>query len=132
MTRWHGIFIWLLLYFWEFWTYLFNSFISQQADFLIALFVQVDDLSRMYRLFCRIPKGLEPVAQIFKQVDTNWCILIENILDWLLSKLTVNFCRQRVLFFLCLFLNLTALYVIPARYWWVYDISQACIRCSKQ
>eukprot|EP01018_Ginkgo_biloba_P018328 Gb_16689 [translate_table: standard] len=28
---------------------------------------KVDDLSRMYRLFCRIPKGLEPVAQIFKQ-----------------------------------------------------------------
>ena len=132
MTRWHGIFIWLLLYFWEFWTYLFNSFISQQADFLIALFVQVDDLSRMYRLFCRIPKGLEPVAQIFKQVDTNWCILIENILDWLLSKLTVNFCRQRVLFFLCLFLNLTALYVIAACYWWGYVISQACRRCIKQ
>ena len=132
MTRWHGIFIWLLLYFWEFWTYLFNSFISQQADFLIALFVQVDDLSRMYRLFCRIPKGLEPVAQIFKQVDTKWCILIENILDWLLSKLTVNFYRQRVLFFLCLFLNLTALYFIAARYWWGYVISQACRRCSKQ
>lgn len=28
---------------------------------------KVDDLSRMYRLFYRIPKGLEPVAQIFKQ-----------------------------------------------------------------
>ncbi|KAH9328425.1 hypothetical protein KI387_000533, partial [Taxus chinensis] len=28
---------------------------------------KVDDLSRMYRLFHRIPKGLEPVAQIFKQ-----------------------------------------------------------------
>lgn len=29
---------------------------------------KVDDLSRMYRLFCRIPKGLEPVAAIFRQV----------------------------------------------------------------
>uniref|UniRef100_A0A1D1Y4D0 Cullin-1 n=1 Tax=Anthurium amnicola TaxID=1678845 RepID=A0A1D1Y4D0_9ARAE len=28
---------------------------------------KVDDLSRMYRLFCRIPRGLDPVAQIFKQ-----------------------------------------------------------------
>uniref|UniRef100_A0A7I4DQ03 Cullin-1 n=1 Tax=Physcomitrium patens TaxID=3218 RepID=A0A7I4DQ03_PHYPA len=28
---------------------------------------KVDDLSRMYRLFYRIPKGLEPVASIFKQ-----------------------------------------------------------------
>eukprot|EP01018_Ginkgo_biloba_P011463 Gb_23722 [translate_table: standard] len=32
---------------------------------------KVDDLSRMYRLFCRIPKGLEPVAQIFKQHVTD-------------------------------------------------------------
>ncbi|KAL5983861.1 Cullin-1 [Asimina triloba] len=28
---------------------------------------KVDDLSRMYRLFSRIPKGLEPVSNIFKQ-----------------------------------------------------------------
>uniref|UniRef100_A0A5B7BPQ6 Cullin-1 n=1 Tax=Davidia involucrata TaxID=16924 RepID=A0A5B7BPQ6_DAVIN len=28
---------------------------------------KVDDLSRMYRLFCKILKGLEPVASIFKQ-----------------------------------------------------------------
>ncbi|KAG6435459.1 hypothetical protein SASPL_100333 [Salvia splendens] len=28
---------------------------------------KVDDLSRMYRLFSKIPRGLEPVAQIFKQ-----------------------------------------------------------------
>ncbi|CAL9194849.1 unnamed protein product [Musa hybrid cultivar] len=28
---------------------------------------KVDDLSRMYRLFCRIPRGLDPVSQIFKQ-----------------------------------------------------------------
>ncbi|KAH9323515.1 hypothetical protein KI387_018154, partial [Taxus chinensis] len=32
---------------------------------------KVDDLSRMYRLFHRIPKGLEPVAQIFKQHVTD-------------------------------------------------------------
>ncbi|XP_059625725.1 cullin-1-like [Cornus florida] len=28
---------------------------------------KVEDLSRMYRLFCKIPKGLEPVASMFKQ-----------------------------------------------------------------
>ncbi|CAD5190749.1 unnamed protein product [Musa acuminata subsp. malaccensis] len=27
---------------------------------------KVDDLSRMYRLFCKIPHGLDPVSQIFK------------------------------------------------------------------
>ncbi|KAL4385870.1 hypothetical protein GQ457_09G008190 [Hibiscus cannabinus] len=28
---------------------------------------KVDDLSRMYRLYCKIPRGLDPVADIFKQ-----------------------------------------------------------------
>ncbi|KAI7982239.1 Cullin-1 [Camellia lanceoleosa] len=28
---------------------------------------KVEDLSRMYRLYCKIPKGLDPVANIFKQ-----------------------------------------------------------------
>ncbi|ONK61571.1 uncharacterized protein A4U43_C08F31360 [Asparagus officinalis] len=28
---------------------------------------KVDDLSRMYRLFCRIPHGLEPISVMFKQ-----------------------------------------------------------------
>jgi cullin 1 len=32
---------------------------------------KVEDLSRMYRLFCRISKGLEPVAAIFRQVASN-------------------------------------------------------------
>jgi cullin 1 len=37
-----------------------------------------DDVSRMYRLFCRIPKGLEPVASIFKQhVTSQGIALIE-------------------------------------------------------
>ena len=31
--------------------------------------MQVEDLSRMYRLFCRIPRGLDPVAGIFRQVN---------------------------------------------------------------
>ncbi|CAK9199261.1 unnamed protein product [Sphagnum troendelagicum] len=32
---------------------------------------KVEDLSRMYRLFCRISKGLEPVAAIFRQHVTD-------------------------------------------------------------
>ncbi|PPD75826.1 hypothetical protein GOBAR_DD27254 [Gossypium barbadense] len=28
---------------------------------------KVEDLSRMYRLYCKIPRGLEPVANVFKQ-----------------------------------------------------------------
>ncbi|TYJ21789.1 hypothetical protein E1A91_A08G085900v1 [Gossypium mustelinum] len=28
---------------------------------------EVEDLSRMYRLYCKIPRGLDPVANIFKQ-----------------------------------------------------------------
>ncbi|XP_077218085.1 cullin-1-like [Tasmannia lanceolata] len=32
---------------------------------------KLEDLSRMYRLFCRIPRGLDPVSQIFKQHITN-------------------------------------------------------------
>lgn len=29
--------------------------------------LQTDDLARMYRLFQRVPKGLEPVAEIFRE-----------------------------------------------------------------
>eukprot|EP00850_Spirogloea_muscicola_P018689 SM000174S03344 [mRNA] locus=s174:178867:184366:+ [translate_table: standard] len=32
---------------------------------------KVDDLCRMYRLFCRVPKGLDPVAAIFRQHVTD-------------------------------------------------------------
>lgn len=31
---------------------------------------QVEDLSRMFRLFSKIPRGLDPVSSIFKQVVT--------------------------------------------------------------
>jgi len=34
----------------------------------VNIILQVEDLSRMYRLFSRITRGLEPVSQIFKQV----------------------------------------------------------------
>jgi len=35
---------------------------------VIFVYFQVDDLSRMYRLYHKILRGLEPVANIFKQV----------------------------------------------------------------
>ena len=44
---------------------LYNHFVSS---------TKVEDLSRMYRLFCKIPKGLDPVANIFKQV----CLFISS------------------------------------------------------
>jgi len=39
----------------------------------------VDDLSRMYRLFSKITKGLDPVANMFKQV---FYFLIGDCLDF--------------------------------------------------
>ncbi|URE21625.1 cullin 1 [Musa troglodytarum] len=43
---------------------------------------KVDDLSRMYRLFCRIPRGLDPVSQIFKQhVTTEGTALVKQAED---------------------------------------------------
>eukprot|EP01018_Ginkgo_biloba_P007037 Gb_00939 [translate_table: standard] len=48
---------------------------------------KVDDLSRMYRLFCRVPKGLEPIAQIFKQhVTTEGTTLVKQAEDAASSK----------------------------------------------
>jgi hypothetical protein len=40
----------------------------KSANIASSVLLQVDDLSRMYRLFSRITRGLEPVSQIFKQV----------------------------------------------------------------
>lgn len=44
----------------------------------------MDDLSRMFRLFSKIPRGLEPVSNTFKQVSDLTtsifpCFLIEMI-----------------------------------------------------
>ena len=44
----------------------------------------MDDLSRMFRLFSKIPRGLEPVSNTFKQVNdlttsTLPCFPIETI-----------------------------------------------------
>jgi hypothetical protein len=47
--------------------------------------LQMDDLSRMYRLFCRIPKGLEPIAQFFKQVL--FALLLDGKLPYMICLL---------------------------------------------
>ncbi|XP_060216870.1 cullin-1-like [Lycium barbarum] len=46
------------------------------------LYTQVEDLSRTYRLFHRIPKGLEPVSNMFKQhVISEGMILVQHAED---------------------------------------------------
>lgn len=44
---------------------------------------QTEDLARMYRLFQRIPKGLDPVAEIFKEhVDSEGMKLVKEVRAW--------------------------------------------------
>ncbi|GIL82204.1 hypothetical protein Vretifemale_11128 [Volvox reticuliferus] len=43
---------------------------------------KTDDLARMYRLFQRIPKGLDPVAEIFKEhVDSEGMKLVKEVTE---------------------------------------------------
>ncbi|KAE8665461.1 Cullin-2 [Hibiscus syriacus] len=43
---------------------------------------KVEDLSRMYRLYCKIPKGLDPVASIFKQhITAEGNALVQQVED---------------------------------------------------
>ncbi|KAB2096889.1 hypothetical protein ES319_A01G134400v1 [Gossypium barbadense] len=43
---------------------------------------KVEDLSRMYRLYCKIPRGLEPVANVFKQhVTAEGTALVQQAKD---------------------------------------------------
>ena len=49
--------------------------------------MQKADLARMYRLFSRIPKGLEPVANIFKKhVEGEGTKLVMQVTEALNSK----------------------------------------------
>lgn len=44
--------------------------------------VQKDDLARMYRLFSRIPKGLDPVADAFKRhVESEGSRLVKEVTE---------------------------------------------------
>ncbi|KAL6968463.1 Cullin-1 [Sarracenia purpurea var. burkii] len=50
---------------------------------------KVQDLSRMYRLFCKIPKGLDPIANIFKQhVTAEGTALVQQAEDAASNKKT--------------------------------------------
>lgn len=43
---------------------------------------QTEDLARMYRLFNRIPKGLDPVAEIFKKhVEVEGMALVKEVTE---------------------------------------------------
>ncbi len=49
--------------------------------------LQTEDLARMYRLFQRIPKGLDPVAELFKQhVEGEGNKLVREVSEEIESK----------------------------------------------
>ena len=51
-------------------------YVSNALSILFTWLLKMEDLSRMYRLYCKIPKGLDPVSTIFKQVS---CLLLTFI-----------------------------------------------------
>ncbi len=49
--------------------------------------MQTEDLARMFRLFQRIPKGLDPVAEIFKEyVEHEGTKLVKEVTEAVESK----------------------------------------------
>ena len=58
----------------------YNKNFSLSNNCLIQISIKmarVEDLSRMYRLYHKIPKGLDPVANVFKQVGFfRFCIML--------------------------------------------------------
>jgi hypothetical protein len=49
--------------------------------------MQKDDLARMYRLFNRVPKGLEPVADMFKKhVENEGMKLVKAVTETATAK----------------------------------------------
>ena len=49
--------------------------------------LQKDDLGRMYRLFSRIPKGLDPVAESFrKHVESEGLKLVKDVTEAAATK----------------------------------------------
>ncbi|PSS14662.1 Cullin-1 like [Actinidia chinensis var. chinensis] len=60
---------------------------------------KVEDLSRMYRLFHKIPKGLEPIANIFKQhVTAEGTALVQQAEDAASNKAESAVCLQEQVF----------------------------------
>ena len=61
--------------------YLIYCLVNHWSPF--AFNFQVEDLSRMFRLFSKVPRGLDPVSSIFKQVNyflacplINYCLIV--------------------------------------------------------
>lgn len=53
----------------------------------IAVLLQKEDLARMYRLFQRIPKGLDPVADIFKKhVEVEGMKIVKEVTEAIESR----------------------------------------------
>jgi hypothetical protein len=56
-------------------------------DLSLLWLLQKEDLARMYRLFQRIPKGLDPIAEMFKKhVEGEGMKLVKEVSDALQSK----------------------------------------------
>jgi hypothetical protein len=56
---------------------------------LLALFfiIQTEDLARMFRLFSRVPRGLDPIADIFKQhVESEGMKLVKEVAEAVEAK----------------------------------------------
>lgn len=54
---------------------------------MLPMVLQTDDLARMYRLFMRIPKGLEPIAEIFKDhVESEGNKLVKEVTEAVEAK----------------------------------------------
>ncbi|CAL9124877.1 unnamed protein product [Musa acuminata var. zebrina] len=67
---------------------------------------KVDDLSRMYRLFCRIPRGLDPVSQIFKQhVTAEGTALVKQAEDAASNKKVGFHCLILIILCTCILFN---------------------------
>ncbi|KAJ4846523.1 Cullin-1, partial [Turnera subulata] len=59
---------------------------------------KVDDLSRMYRLYHKITKGLEPVAAIFKQhITAEGTVLVQQAEDAASSQVSTGGVQEQVL-----------------------------------
>lgn len=71
--------------------------------------VQCEDLSRMFRLFSKIPRGLDPVSSIFKQVGG-----IELIFMLFLPLIMLIYSKFWVLVFLLSSYLLSHLYLFPS------------------
>lgn len=89
------LFLFWKFFFFGFFVFLLFCYIINALSILFTLLLKVDDLSRMYRLYHKISKGLDPVSNIFKQVS---CFLLTFIF------ITTRTCRCSFVYTLVLIL----------------------------